>query len=63
MKKKNVDEMFYKMFCIYKNGKVYQKHKERLRKEARERHQNLSDENKGRRQISKTFLKVKAKAT
>ena len=55
--------MFYKMFCIYKNDKDYQKHKERLRKEARERHQNLSNENKGRRQILKTFLKVKAKVT
>ena len=31
-------------------NKYYQKHKERLRKEARERYQNLSEEEKGKRQ-------------
>ena len=30
-------------------NKYYQKHKERLRKEARERYQNLSEEEKGKR--------------
>ena len=42
--------------------KYYQKHKKKLRKEARERYQNLSEEEKrqkmkkGPRQISKSFL-------
>ena len=30
-------------------NKCYQKHKERLRREARERHQNLSEEEKDKR--------------
>ena len=30
-------------------NKYYQKHKERIRKEARERHQNLSQEKKDKR--------------
>ena len=34
---------------MYKNGKKkYQKHKERLRKEAHERYQNISEEEKGK---------------
>ena len=42
-------------------NKYYQKHKERLQREARERYQNLSEEEKykskkkGPRQISKSF--------
>ena len=42
-------------------NKFYQKHKEKLRKEARERYQNLSEEEKekkvkkGPRQIPKSF--------
>ena len=47
-------------------NKYYQKHKEKLRKEARERHQNLSEENK-RKSINmlvsgiEIFLKKKKK--
>ena len=36
-------------------NKYYQKHKERLRNEARERYQNLSEEEKGLRQVKKSF--------
>ena len=40
-------------------NKYYQKHKERLRKDARERYQNLSKEEKERRQKrSKKYIKI-----
>ena len=47
-------------------NKDYQKHKERLQKEARERYQNLSEEVKDKRQkrseaVTKVFLKNKSR--
>ena len=42
--KKKKKKIIY--FSIYKNDIYHQKHKERLRKEARERYQNLSEEQK-----------------
>ena len=41
----------YKLFCIYIKlvNKHYQKNKDRLRQEARERYQNLSEEKKEKR--------------
>ena len=38
-------------------NKYYQKHKERLRKEAREKRQNLSEEVKNKRRVSRKISK------
>ena len=38
--------------------KYYQKHKEKIRKEARERHKNISEEEKDKRQKKKTIPKL-----
>ena len=45
---KNIFINFFLYIKITNN--YYQKHKERLRKEAREKYQNLSEEEKGKRQ-------------
>ena len=45
---KNIFINFFLYIKITNN--YYQKHKERLRKEAREKYQNLSEEEKGQRQ-------------
>ena len=43
-------KIFFIMFFLYiKMTSKYQKHKERLQKEARERYQNLSEEEKDKR--------------
>ena len=45
-------------------NKYYQKHKEKLRKEARERYQNLSEDEKDkRRKRSETVVKIFQEAT
>ena len=52
MKKIKKIFLFYLLFVfVYKKivNKYYQKHKERLQKEACERYQNLSEEEKGKR--------------
>ena len=49
---KKIKKYFLIIFFAYIKmvNKYYQKHKERLRKEARERYQNLSEEEKDKRQ-------------
>ena len=46
---KKLIKYFFTIFSIYENGK-YLKHKEKVRKEAHERYQNLSEEEKEIRQ-------------
>ena len=50
--KKKLKKFFLHFFFLYIKitNNDYQKHKERLRKEAREKYQNLSDEEKDKRQ-------------
>ena len=56
---KKLENVFYKNFCIHTNGKYYQKNKEKLWKEACERYQNLSEEEKHNgKKKSKTYIKI-----
>ena len=61
--------VFYNFFFVYIKvaNKYYQKHKEKLQKEGRERYENLSEEEKEKKSISiivnviRIFLKKKSK--
>ena len=65
IKKIKKDSIFFFLYIKMTNN-YYQKHKEQLRKEARERYQNLSKEEKDKKQKSleidiKIFLKRRGK--